>query len=78
MDLSFYQEEGSLGCLLESTWNGQKPNNLNGSIRKFLEDGDEVIFKACCKVGPHELLIFLFRLFTVNYLHYYGYANQIE
>ncbi|KAG6475585.1 fumarylacetoacetase-like [Zingiber officinale] len=42
-------EEGSVGCLLELTWNGQKPQNLNGTIRKFLEDGDEVMFKACCK-----------------------------
>ncbi|ONK70103.1 uncharacterized protein A4U43_C05F30290 [Asparagus officinalis] len=40
----------SLGCLLELTLNGQKPLTLtNGSERKFLEDGDEVIMTACCK-----------------------------
>ncbi|KHG05063.1 Fumarylacetoacetase [Gossypium arboreum] len=39
----------SFGCLLELTWNGQKPLPLNGTTRKFLEDGDEVIFSGCCK-----------------------------
>ncbi|GLT46689.1 hypothetical protein SLA2020_204310 [Shorea laevis] len=42
-------EQDSLGCLLELTWNGQKPLLLNGTTRKFLEDGDEVIFAGCCK-----------------------------
>ncbi|XP_022723377.1 fumarylacetoacetase [Durio zibethinus] len=42
-------EPDSLGCLLELTWNGQKPLSLNGTTRKFLEDGDEVIFTGCCK-----------------------------
>lgn len=40
----------SYGCLLELTWNAQKPLMLtSGSERKFLEDGDEVILNACCK-----------------------------
>ncbi|XP_077217209.1 fumarylacetoacetase [Tasmannia lanceolata] len=39
----------SFGCLLELTWNGQKPLSVNGSVRKFLEDGDEVLFTGCCK-----------------------------
>lgn len=40
----------SFGCLLELTWNAQKPLTLtSGSERKFLEDGDEVILTACCK-----------------------------
>ncbi|WOL19218.1 fumarylacetoacetase [Canna indica] len=42
-------EPESFGCLLELTWNGQKSLSLNGSDHKFLEDGDEVIFRACCK-----------------------------
>ncbi|CAA3023953.1 fumarylacetoacetase [Olea europaea subsp. europaea] len=42
-------EPESYGCLLELTWNGQKPLSLGGSTRKFLEDGDEVIFTGCCK-----------------------------
>ncbi|MBA0723930.1 hypothetical protein Golax_004471, partial [Gossypium laxum] len=42
-------EPDSLGCLLELTWNGQKALSLNGTTRKFLEDGDEVIFTGCCK-----------------------------
>uniref|UniRef100_A0A2P2LII2 Fumarylacetoacetase n=2 Tax=Rhizophora mucronata TaxID=61149 RepID=A0A2P2LII2_RHIMU len=42
-------EPDSLGCLLELTWNGQKPVSLNGTERKFLEDGDEVILSAFSK-----------------------------
>ncbi|GKV14956.1 hypothetical protein SLEP1_g25754 [Rubroshorea leprosula] len=42
-------EQDSLGCLLELTWNGQKPLSLNGTTRSFLEDGDEVTFIGCCK-----------------------------
>lgn len=44
------QEPDSLGCLLELTWNGTKQLSLNGTTRKFLEDGDEVIFTGFCKV----------------------------
>ncbi|KAL0443004.1 UNVERIFIED_CONTAM: Fumarylacetoacetase [Sesamum latifolium] len=42
-------EPDSYGCLLELTWNGQKPLSLGGTTRTFLEDGDEVIFTGCCK-----------------------------
>ncbi|KDP37782.1 hypothetical protein JCGZ_06461 [Jatropha curcas] len=42
-------EPESYGCLLELTWNGQKPLSLNGATRKFLEDGDEVIFSGFSK-----------------------------
>jgi fumarylacetoacetase len=36
--------EESRGCLLELTWRGAKPVTLpTGEVRKFLEDGDEVI-----------------------------------
>ncbi|KAK9224177.1 hypothetical protein WN944_012627 [Citrus x changshan-huyou] len=43
-------EPESLGCLLELTWNGQKPLSLDGFTRKFLEDGDEVTFTGFCKM----------------------------
>lgn len=37
----------SRGCLLERTWRGRDPLPLpDGSSRKFLEDGDEVVFRA--------------------------------
>ena len=40
----------SRGCLLELTWRGAEPLSLsNGEQRKFLEDGDEVIFRAYCQ-----------------------------
>jgi fumarylacetoacetase len=42
-------EPESMGCLLELTWNGQNAISLNGTPRKFLEDGDEVIFTGYCK-----------------------------
>jgi fumarylacetoacetase len=38
------------GCLLELTWRGRDPITLpNGEVRKFLEDGDEVIMRASCE-----------------------------
>ncbi len=37
----------SRGCLLERTWRGSEPLALpNGETRKFLEDGDEVVFRG--------------------------------
>jgi fumarylacetoacetase len=40
----------SRGCLLERTWRGTEPLELpNGETRRFLEDGDEVIFRAHCE-----------------------------
>ncbi|XP_050234451.1 fumarylacetoacetase [Mercurialis annua] len=42
-------EQDSYGCLLELTWNGQKPLSISGTERKFLEDGDEVIISGCSK-----------------------------
>jgi fumarylacetoacetase len=42
--------EDSRGCLLERTWRGQNPITLpDGSQRKFLQDGDEVIMTAYCQ-----------------------------
>jgi fumarylacetoacetase len=42
--------EDSRGCLLERTWRGQNPIKLpDGTERKFLQDGDEVIMRAYCE-----------------------------
>lgn len=39
----------SRGCLLERTWRGSEPITLpDGSERRFLEDGDEVIIAGRC------------------------------
>lgn len=38
---------GSFGSLLELSWNGQRPLHLiDGSERRFIEDGDTIIFRA--------------------------------
>lgn len=38
------------GCLLELTWRGTEPLTLpTGETRRFLEDGDEVIFRGYCE-----------------------------
>lgn len=40
----------SRGCLLERTWRGTQPIRLgDGTERKFLQDGDEVIMRAWCE-----------------------------
>lgn len=49
------QEPESYGCLLELTWNGQKQLSLNGTPRKFLEDGDEVIISGVSKVSDFHI-----------------------
>jgi fumarylacetoacetase len=39
------------GCLLELTWRGSEPVTLpTGEERRFLEDGDEVIFRGTCRM----------------------------
>ena len=44
------QSPDSRGCLLELTWRGRDPIPLpNGEVRRFLEDGDEVIMRASCE-----------------------------
>ncbi|GAB4826512.1 hypothetical protein Ancab_033408 [Ancistrocladus abbreviatus] len=48
-------ESDSLGCLMELTWNGQRPLSLNGTTRKFLEDGDGVIFTGFCKGEGYKI-----------------------
>ncbi len=43
------EDATSRGCLLERTWRGSEPLSLpNGETRRFLEDGDEVIFRGHC------------------------------
>jgi len=40
----------SRGCLLERTWRGTEPISLaDGTERKFLQDGDEVIMRGYCE-----------------------------
>jgi fumarylacetoacetase len=40
----------SFGCLMELTSRGAEPVQLpNGEVRRFLEDGDEVIFRGYCE-----------------------------
>jgi fumarylacetoacetase len=42
-------ERSERGCLLELTWRGSEPLALpSGETRRFLEDGDEVIFRGHC------------------------------
>ena len=42
-------EKENRGCLLELTWRGRDPLELpTGELRRFLEDGDEVIFRGWC------------------------------
>lgn len=50
-------EPGSEGCLLEKTRGGREPFSLpNGETRRYLEDGDEVIFRGHCR-GPGAVTI---------------------
>ncbi|XP_004250259.1 fumarylacetoacetase [Solanum lycopersicum] len=48
-------EPESYGCLLELTWNGQKPLSLGGTTRTFLEDGDEVTFFGYCQGDGYKI-----------------------
>ena len=50
-------DEENRGCLLERTWRGQHPIDLpDGTQRKFLQDGDEVIITAhCAKDGAARI-----------------------
>jgi fumarylacetoacetase len=42
-------EKENRGCLFELTWRGTEPLSLpTGESRRFLEDGDEVIFRGHC------------------------------
>jgi fumarylacetoacetase len=45
-------QDESRGCLLELTARGTQPLTLpNGETRGFLQDGDEVIFRARCEAA---------------------------
>jgi fumarylacetoacetase len=49
----------SLGCLLEATKRGSEPLTLaNGEERRWLEDGDEVIFRARAAKAGHVAIGF--------------------
>jgi fumarylacetoacetase len=49
----------SVGCLLEMTRRGIEPIQLpTGEVRRFLEDGDEVIFRGYCEQEGHPRIGF--------------------
>jgi fumarylacetoacetase len=49
----------SRGCLLELAWRGAEPVELpNGETRSFLQDGDEVIFRAWCETSTYQRIGF--------------------
>ncbi|MDQ5832777.1 MAG: fumarylacetoacetate hydrolase family protein, partial [Actinomycetota bacterium] len=40
-------EQGERGSLIELSWNGEEPFKVgDGSMRTFLEDGDEVVLRG--------------------------------
>ncbi|HUB11744.1 MAG TPA: fumarylacetoacetase [Acetobacteraceae bacterium] len=52
-------EPGTSGCLLETTMGGRNPITLpNGEMRRYLEAGDEVIFRAHCRGAGRAALGF--------------------
>ena len=42
---------GSEGSLLELTQGGKNTVTVNGGVRKFLEDGDEITMRGWCEGG---------------------------
>jgi fumarylacetoacetase len=47
-------EPGSAGCLLEATFGGRDTLTLaNGEMRRYLEDGDDIIFQGHCRRDGH-------------------------
>ncbi len=49
----------SRGCLLERTWRGTEPLTLpSGEVRRFLEDGDEVILRGWCERAGYRRIGF--------------------
>lgn len=52
-------EKENRGCLLEMTWRGAEPIQLpGGEERKFLADGDEVLFRGFCESPGHARIGF--------------------
>jgi fumarylacetoacetase len=48
-------EKENRGCLLELAWGGSDPVKLpSGELRKFLEDGDEVILRGWCEAPGYR------------------------
>jgi fumarylacetoacetase len=48
-------ERSSRGCLLELTWRGTEPIELpGGEVRRFLEDGDEVVLRGRAVAPGHR------------------------
>ncbi|MFM0483823.1 fumarylacetoacetase [Paraburkholderia strydomiana] len=48
--------EDSYGSLLELTWNGKKPLELNeGGTRSFIEDGDELTLSGWCQADGYRV-----------------------
>lgn len=39
----------SYGSLMEKTWNGAKPFEVEGGERTWLQDGDEVVMRGWCE-----------------------------
>jgi fumarylacetoacetase len=48
----------SRGCLLELTWRGSEPIQIGDEMRRFLEDGDEVVFRGWCERSGHRRIGF--------------------
>ena len=43
------QDKSAFGSILELAWRGTQPITLpNGEVRRFVEDGDEIILRARC------------------------------
>ena len=48
--------EGSFGSMLEICWKGTKPLSMpDGTERKFIQDGDSVIFKGHSSNGKYNI-----------------------
>ena len=55
----FGPDRSSRGCLLELTWRGNEPIELpGGEVRRFLEDGDEVVLRGRATAHGHRGLGF--------------------
>ena len=49
-------KEGSFGSMLEISWKGTKPVSMpDGSERKFINDGDTVIFRGAASKGSYKV-----------------------
>lgn len=49
-------KEGSFGSMLEISWRGTKPVTMpDGSKRKFINDGDSVIFRGAASNGHYKV-----------------------